>query len=98
MAKVELKTALPTDPQERKRLAKVMDELIEIEQSIKDLKEAKKSIIQVEKEDHEYSPKMINKYLKLEYSRRKDAEKVQADLEDSLEKDAELKILFGIKD
>jgi len=38
---------------------------------------------------------MINKYLKLEFSRRKDAEKVQAELEDSLEKDAELNILFG---
>jgi len=49
MAKVEFITVLPSDTVERKRLSKVIDELIEIEQQIKDLKDAKKSIIQVEK-------------------------------------------------
>ena len=40
-------------------------------------------------------PKLIKAYVKLEYSRRRDAEKVQAALEEMTERDNELNILYG---
>ena len=38
---------------------------------------------------------VLKSYVKLEFSRRKDAQKVQANLEEMLERDNELNILFG---
>ena len=37
----------------------------------------------------------VKAYVKLEYSRRRDAEKVQAALEEMTERDNELNILYG---
>ena len=95
MAKQELIKELPSNIEERKRVGKVLEEALELTQQIKDLQESLKTIYQVEKEDHSYDPKMLKSYVKLEYSRRRDAEKVQANLEEMLERDNELNILFG---
>lgn len=95
MAKQDLIKELPSNIQERERIGRVLEEVLELTQQIKDLQEFLKTIYQVEKEDHGYDPKMLKSYVKLEFSRRKDAEKVQANLEEMLERDNELNILFG---
>ena len=95
MAKQDLIKELPQDLNERKRVGKILEEALEITQQIKDLQESLKTIYQVEKEDHMYDPKMLKSYVKLEFSRRRDAQKVQANLEEMLERDNELNILFG---
>ena len=95
MAKQDLITTLPSDPVERKRVGKIVDEAVELTQQIKDLQESLKTIYQVEKEDHNIDPKLIKAYVKLEDSRRRDAEKVQAALEEMTERDNELNILYG---
>ena len=95
MAKQELIKELPSDINERNRVGKILEEALEITQQIKDLQESLKTIYQVEREDHNYDPKMLKSYVKLEFSRRRDAQKVQANLEEMLERDNELNILFG---
>ena len=95
MAKQELIKELPSNVEERKRIGMVLEEVLELTRQIKDLQEFLKAIYQVEKEDRSYDPKMLKSYVKLEYSRRRDAEKVQANLEEMLERDNELNILFG---
>ena len=95
MAKQELIKELPSNIQERERIGRVLEEVLELTQQIKDLQEFLKTIYQVEKEDHGYDPKMLKSYVKLEFSRRRDAQKMQANLEEMLERDNELNILFG---
>ena len=95
MAKQDLIKELPSNIEERERIGRVLEEVLELTQQIKDLQEFLKTIYQVEKEDHMYDPKMLKSYVKLEFSRRRDAQKVQANLEEMLERDNELNILFG---
>jgi len=45
MAKVELKNELPQDQQERKRLSKTIEEMVEVMLQLQDLKEALKDIV-----------------------------------------------------
>ena len=95
MAKQDLIKELPSNVEERKRIGMVLEEVLELTQQIKDLQEFLKTIYQVEKENHGYDPKMLKSYVKLEFSRRRDAQKMQANLEEMLERDNELNILFG---
>ena len=95
MAKQDLIKELPSNIEERERIGRVLEEVLELTQQIKDLQEFLKTIYQVEKEDHMYDPKMLKSYVKLEFSRRRDAQKMQANLEEMLERDNELNILFG---
>lgn len=98
MAKVEkvaLVDHLPSDPVERKRLNKTLDELVELMLQQQDLKESIKDIVDAEKEMHNYKPSMIKFYAKLEFDKQHKAEKERKALEDKLEKVNELDILRG---
>ena len=95
MAKVELKNELPQDQQERKRLSKTIEEMVEVMLQLQDLKEALKDIVDSEKEIHQYKPTMLKLYAKLEYDKRYKAEKERKSLEEKVEKLNELDILMG---
>lgn len=95
MAKVELKNELPQDQQERKRLSKTIEEMVEVMLQLQDLKEALKDIVDSEKEIHQYKPSMLKFYAKLEFDKRYKAEKERKSLEDKVEKLNELDILMG---
>ncbi len=92
--KVELFTSLPADPAERERLRKTVEELVDLQLKIKDMKEAMKDIIKVEKEDHLISPKFLKSLVATEFDRRFEAEKRRARLEAEVDAMEETDILF----
>lgn len=92
--KVELFTSLPADPAERERLRKTVEELVDLQLKIKDMKEAMKDIVKVEKEDHLISPKFLKSLVATEFDRRYAANKKVAALEEELEYVNECEILF----
>ncbi|EMB7054199.1 hypothetical protein VAG18_002891 [Escherichia coli] len=92
--KIELKTSLPSDVAERERLRKTIEELVDLQLQIKDLKEAIKDIVTVEKQDHSYSPKFIKSLVATEFDRRYEAEKRRAKIEEEVEHMTEADILF----
>lgn len=93
-SKVELFTSLPSDTAERDRLRKTIEELVELQLQIKDLKDAIKDIILVEKQDHLYSPKFIKSLVATELDIRYEAEKRRAKIEEEVEHMSEADILF----
>jgi len=95
MAKVELIDNLPSDINERKRLSKTIDELVELMLKLEDTKEYIKGILETEKETHHYKPSMLKFYAKLEFDKQYKAEKERKALEEKVEKMAELDILMG---
>lgn len=92
--KIELKTSLPSDVAERERLRKTIEELVDLQLQIKDLKEAIKDIVTVEKQDHSYSPKFIKSLVAAEFDRRYEAEKRRAKIEEEVGHMTEADILF----
>jgi hypothetical protein len=92
--KQDLITALPADPVERKRLAGIIKEAVEVKLSIKDLQESLKTIKEVEKEDHNYNPKFLNQLISLEYDFQYEQKKKKIALEEMQERSVELDILM----
>jgi hypothetical protein len=92
--KVELFTSLPTDPVERERLRKTVEELVDLQLKIKDMKEAMKDIVKVEKEDHLISPKFLKSLVATEFDKRYESEKRRAKLEAEVDAMEETDILF----
>lgn len=92
--KVELFTSLPADPAERERLRKTVEELVDLQLKIKDMKEAMKDIVKVEKEDHLISPKFLKSLVATEFDLRFEAEKRRARLEAEVDAMEETDILF----
>ena len=93
--KVTLIDSLPSDPVERKRFNKTLDDLVELMLQQQDLKESIKDIVDAEKELHLYKPSMVKFYAKLEFDKQHKAEKERKALEDKLEKLTEFDILRG---
>lgn len=92
--KVELFTSLPADPAERERLRKTVEELVDLQLKIKDMKEAMKDIVKVEKEDHLISPKFLKSLVAAEFDKRYESEKRRAKLEAEVDAMEETDILF----
>ena len=92
--KQDLITTLPADPVERKRLAGIVEEAVEIKLQIKDLQEGLKTIKEVEKEDHNYSPKFLNQLINLEFDYKYEQKKKKMALEEMQERSVELDILM----
>lgn len=92
--KVELFTSLPADPVERERLRKTVEELVDLQLKIKDMKEAMKDIVKVEKEDHLISPKFLKSLVATEFDKRYESEKRRAKLEAEVDAMEETDILF----
>lgn len=92
--KVELFTSLPADLAERERLRKTVEELVDLQLKIKDMKEAMKDIIKVEKEDHLISPKFLKSLVATEFDKRYGAEERRAKLEAEMDAMEETDILF----
>ena len=92
--KVELFTSLPADPAERERLRKTVEELVDLQLKIKDMKEAMKDIVKVEKEDHLISPKFLESLVATEFDKRYESEKRRAKLEAEVDAMEETDILF----
>lgn len=92
--KVELFTSLPVDPAERERLRKTVEELVDLQLKIKDMKEAMKDIVKVEKEDHLISPKYLKSLVATEFDKRYESEKRRAKLEAEVDAMEETDILF----
>lgn len=93
--KVELINSLPSDPASRERLKKTVEEIVNIQRQIADLKEDIKSIREVEKSTHSVSPKFLNSLVKREYDVRFEAEKKSAALDAEQDIFVEADILFG---
>lgn len=92
--KVELFTSLPADPAEREHLRKTVEELVDLQLKIKDMKEAMKDIVEVEKEDHLISPKFLKSLVAIEFDKRYESEKRRAKLEAEVDAMEETDILF----
>lgn len=92
--KVQLFTSLPADPAERERLRKTVEELVDLQLKIKDMKEAMKDIVKVEKEDHLISPKFLKSLVATEFDKRYGAEERRAKLEAEMDAMEETDILF----
>lgn len=93
--KVELKNTLPSDPVERDRLKKIVQEGVDAKISQKDAASQFKDIVAVEKENHNYDPKFIKAMINAEFDRQYQAGKKRKELEDQVEQMSEADILFG---
>ncbi|WZX10670.1 hypothetical protein [Enterobacter phage EC152] len=93
--KVELKNPLPSDPAERNRLKKVIQEGVDAKIAQKDAASQFKDIVAVEKDSHNYDPKFIKTLVAAEFDRQYQAGKKRKDLEEQVEQMTEADILFG---
>lgn len=75
-------------------LLKAACDWIREELKIKDMKEAMKDIVKVEKEDHLISPKFLKSLVATEFDKRYEAEKRRAKLEAEMDAMEETDILF----
>ncbi len=93
--KVELKNTLPSDPVERDRLKKVIQEGVDAKIAQKDAASQFKDIVAVEKDSHNYDPKFIKTLVAAEFDRQYQAGKKRKNLEEQVEQMTEADILFG---
>lgn len=91
----ELINELPSNMAERSRLKNVINEIVESMLRQQYEKDAQKTIMDLEKEDNKYNPKLLKFYAKMEYDIRYKAEKARKSLEDQADKLEELDILMG---
>jgi hypothetical protein len=84
---------LPSDQAERKRLYKVVLELVNLKLREEDIKGQIRDIYSVEKEDHATDPKMLKFFVDIEYDYLYNSSKKAADIEEKAERLSELDIL-----
>lgn len=95
--KVELINYLPSDPVQRERLKRSVNEAVSLKLQIKDLQSSLKDIRDVEKQDHSICPKFYNNLVNTEFDYRYSANKARKALEDRVEQMTEADILMGRK-
>lgn len=98
MAKQELLTTIPSDPEARKALSKLISAGAEVIKEIKGAQEDLKAVISNAKESLGYDPKFIKTLIDFEYDKQQAAEKKRAELEAKVERVNELDILMGRSD
>ena len=95
--KVERIKVLPSDPVERERLKKSLEEYVAAMIRLDDSKSEMKDIVDVEKDTHNIDSKFFKTLALAEYDRQYEAEKKRKELEDKVEHFNEADILFGRK-
>lgn len=93
--KVELITALPSDPATREKLKAIVESMVSLKRQRADLQEDISEIRKNAKDDNHFSPKFLNSLVTREFDVRYQAEKKAAALDQEQETYAEADILFG---
>jgi hypothetical protein len=92
--KVELINTMPSDPVQRERLRKSVQEAVDILLQMSALKEEFKNIVSIEKEAYHIDPKFFKTTTKIAYTDQFEAKKERIKIEQNAEMLAEVDILM----